>query len=202
MRAPHPNIPEPPAQRLQVGDFIADLTARELRRIGSGVVVKMTVKTQGVLVALALQPGQVVTREELMDRVWPNTFPTGDVLTQAVTALRRAVGDNADAPRYVETIAKSGYRLLAPAQWLDEPAHEVATPPGADALPPGPPAHRRRLLPAGLAVAAILLAFMLIRRETPAPVVAAVAPAVAESTVIAASVAGRLPGRLRAKPCR
>jgi Tol biopolymer transport system component/DNA-binding winged helix-turn-helix (wHTH) protein len=189
MRAPHPTIPEAPGPRLRVGDFVADLPARELRRADGGDIHKMTVKTQGVLVALALQPGQVVTREDLMDRVWPNTFPTGDVLTQAITALRRAFSDNADAPRYVETIAKSGYRLLAPVEWLPEPPAATAVPAGAGARPaPAPSRRRSALLVALVAIAA----FAWWRWPSPPPDERVPSPApgaapVAESTVIAAS---------------
>ncbi|TNJ32694.1 winged helix-turn-helix domain-containing protein [Arenimonas terrae] len=194
MRAPHPNTPEPPSPRLRVGDFVADLPARELRRADGGDTHKMTVKTQGVLVALALQPGQVVTREELMDRVWPNTFPTGDVLTQAITALRRAFADSADAPRYVETIAKSGYRLLAPVEWLPEPP-AAATAAAAAGLPASPAPARRRTARIAALVAALAAAAAFVGWRWPsppppdgraAPHAAAAAPA-AESTVIAAS---------------
>lgn len=198
MRAPHPNIPEPPAPRLQVGDFIADLPARELQRIEGGDTTKMTVKTQGVLVALALQPGQVVTREDLMDRVWPNTFPTGDVLTQAITALRRAFGDNADAPTYVETIAKSGYRLLAPVQWLAEPERKPAEAPQPAAPAEAARPSRRGWLPAVLAVVAIAAGVAWLQRGTPALEESespAPAPA-AESTVIAASTDSEVMPRL------
>ena len=202
MRAPHPNIPEPPSPRLRVGDFVADLLARELRRDGGGDTHKMTVKTQGVLVALARQPGQVVTREELMDQVWPNTFPTGDVLTQAITALRRAFGDNADAPRYVETIAKSGYRLLAPVEWLPEiaPPGAPAAPPAAanDAVAPARAPVRRVVWMAGLA-AVVLLAAALWSRQAPdgAPAPAPPpAPAALETTVIAASTDSEVMPRL------
>lgn len=191
MRAPHPNTPEPPSPRLRVGDFVADLPARELRRADGGDTHKMTVKTQGVLVALALQPGQVVTREELMDRVWPNTFPTGDVLTQAITALRRAFADSADAPRYVETIAKSGYRLLAPVEWLAEAPAAPAPASAGDAAVPRAPSPTRA--PRLLLVALALLGAVAVWRwpTTPAPApgaapLAAAAPAAA-TTVIAAS---------------
>jgi DNA-binding winged helix-turn-helix (wHTH) protein len=196
MRAPHPNVPEPPSPRLRVGDFVADLPARELRRADGGDTHKMTVKTQGVLVALALQPGQVVTREELMDRVWPNTFPTGDVLTQAITALRRAFADNADAPRYVETIAKSGYRLLAPVEWLPEPSATAAVPLDSGVPASRAPTRRRFVLVAALVATA---AFAWWRWPPPAervPAPTATAAPIAESTVIAASPESEVMPRL------
>jgi DNA-binding winged helix-turn-helix (wHTH) protein len=109
--------------RLQVGDYEVDLRARLARRIGAnGSGLRLTAKAQHVLCVLAATPGEVVTRDELMDAVWPNTCPTGDVLNQAVSLLRKAFDDDADAPLYVETITKSGYRLIAPAVWMQRPA--------------------------------------------------------------------------------
>ena len=61
----------------------------------------------------------MVSREALFERVWPDTMPTDDVLTQAVAQLRKAFADDRDAPRYIETISKGGYRLLADVDWLD-----------------------------------------------------------------------------------
>ncbi len=67
-----------------------------------------------VLVALADRPGQVVSKAELLDRIWRRRFVTETVLTRAIFEIRAAFGDDTDKPRYVETIVKRGYRLLAP----------------------------------------------------------------------------------------
>ena len=72
----------------------------------------------GVLLVLVEQAGRVVSRETLMAEVWPDTLPTNDVVTQAITQLRKAFDDERGNPRYIETIAKNGYRLLAPIEWV------------------------------------------------------------------------------------
>ena len=67
-----------------------------------------------VLEALAETPGEVVTRETLVARVWPGVFVSEDVLHRAIRELRRIFGDDTTNPTYVETIRKRGYRLIAP----------------------------------------------------------------------------------------
>ena len=66
-----------------------------------------------VLVLLAAHAGQVVAKERLMQTVWPDTFVTDDVLTRAISELRRVFGDDAKESRFIQTIPKSGYRLIA-----------------------------------------------------------------------------------------
>jgi Tol biopolymer transport system component/DNA-binding winged helix-turn-helix (wHTH) protein len=113
-----PQSPAPPQSRVRIGTFVVDLSAREVFDERGGTRARITSKALAVVTELAVNPGQVLSRDDLMDRVWSGAFPTGDVLTQAVTALRKAFGDDAEAPRYIETISKSGYRLIAPVQWL------------------------------------------------------------------------------------
>jgi DNA-binding winged helix-turn-helix (wHTH) protein/Tol biopolymer transport system component len=121
----------PPATRLRVRDCEVDTLRRVVTRAGGGEERRLTHKALRVLLVLVEHGGGVATREMLFDRVWPDTMPTDDVLTQAITQLRKAFGDDRDAPRYIETIAKTGYRLLADAQWLcDRP---VAQPEGGTA---------------------------------------------------------------------
>jgi Tol biopolymer transport system component/DNA-binding winged helix-turn-helix (wHTH) protein len=69
-----------------------------------------------VLVALALQPGDVLTRDELLARIWGDTFVTENTLSQAVSRLRKTLGDDRREPRYIATISRSGYRLVAPVE--------------------------------------------------------------------------------------
>ncbi|WP_206326427.1 winged helix-turn-helix domain-containing protein, partial [Pseudomonas viridiflava] len=83
---------------------------------------RLTPKALGVLKVLMRVPGAVVTREELFAEVWPDTLPTNDVLTQAITQLRKAFSrDDDGGTAYIETIAKTGYRLLQPVSVLVEP---------------------------------------------------------------------------------
>ncbi|MBK8285007.1 MAG: PD40 domain-containing protein [Ahniella sp.] len=112
-------------QRLLIGSFEVDLIAREVIDPDGAPAHRITDKARAVLVELIAAQGQVVKREQLMDRVWAGTCPTGDVLTQAVTTLRKAFRDDAEKPRYIETIAKTGYRLLAEVTVLDKPVRPV-----------------------------------------------------------------------------
>jgi DNA-binding winged helix-turn-helix (wHTH) protein len=109
----------PHSGRLRIGTCDVDVmrrvvTSREDRRVN-----RLTVKAQQVLLALVEARGMVVSRSVLLSQVWPETMPTDDVLTQAVTQLRKAFGDDRAAPRYIETITKGGYRLLADFEWQD-----------------------------------------------------------------------------------
>ena len=79
-----------------------------------GRAIRLEPKFVQVLVCLAERPGEVVSKEELIRNVWKDTFVTDDVLTRAVSELRRALGDDAKQPRLIETVARSGYRVIAP----------------------------------------------------------------------------------------
>ena len=93
-------------------DFEADLRAAELRR--NGTRLKLQLQPFQVLVALLERPKEVITREELRQRLWPeDTFVDFDHgLNTAMVKLRDVLGDSASKPKYVETIAKRGYRFL------------------------------------------------------------------------------------------
>jgi DNA-binding winged helix-turn-helix (wHTH) protein len=100
-----------------------------------------------VLRVLLRQPGRVVTRDELFAEVWPDTLPTNDVLTQAVTQLRKAFSNDDDnGQAYIETIAKTGYRLLVPVQALDDAEPSAAGAPDDEGVDVQP-ARRRRGCP-------------------------------------------------------
>src|SRR5438093_615679 len=103
-----------PQRILCFGSFEVDLASGELRRQG----LKISLQDQPFrLLALLLErAGEVVTREELRDKLWPaDTFVDFDhSLNTAVRKLREALGDSAETPRYVETLARRGYRFVAP----------------------------------------------------------------------------------------
>ena len=92
--------------------FELDLRAGELRK--QGVRVKLQEQPFQILAMLLERPGQVVTREELRNRLWPSdTFVDFDhSLNKAINKLREALGDSADTPHFIETLAKRGYRFL------------------------------------------------------------------------------------------
>src|SRR5437773_5636701 len=106
--------PTPFADIVRFGIFQLDLKARELHK--AGVKVKLQGQPFRVLALLVAQAGQVVTREELRQKIWPTdvyvTFDQG--LNNAIKKVRDALGDSADNPRFIETVARHGYRFLAP----------------------------------------------------------------------------------------
>ncbi len=102
----------PPVVRYRFDDFEADLRAAELRR--RGIRLKLQLQPFQLLVALLERPQDVVTREELRQRLWPDdTFVDFDHgLNTAVAKLRDVLGDSATKAKYIETIAKRGYRFV------------------------------------------------------------------------------------------
>lgn len=109
-------------------DFEADLKAAELRR--NGIRLKLQLQPFQVLVALLERPREVLSREELRLRLWPeDTFVDFDHgLNTAMAKLRDVLGDSAANPRYIETIAKRGYRFLGNVSSLDEQPRIAAAP--------------------------------------------------------------------------
>ena len=99
---------------IQFGVFEVDLRAGELRR--SGAKIRLQEQPFRILTMLLDRPGEVVSREELRTHLWPaDTFVDFDhSLNAAVRRLRDALGDTAENPRFVETVARRGYRFLAP----------------------------------------------------------------------------------------
>lgn len=99
---------------LRFGVFEAEPSSGELRR--NGLKVKLQEQPFQVLMVLLERPGEVVTREELRQRLWPdNTFVDFDHgLNTAINKLRDTLGDKAANPRFIETLPKRGYRFIAP----------------------------------------------------------------------------------------
>jgi cholera toxin transcriptional activator len=107
-------------------EFEADLRAAELLK--NGIRVKLQLQPFQVLVALLERPKEVVTREELRQRLWPeDTFVDFDHgLNTAMVKLRDVLGDSASKPKFIETIAKRGYRFLGSVEVVsDQPAAPV-----------------------------------------------------------------------------
>jgi DNA-binding winged helix-turn-helix (wHTH) protein len=101
-------------------EFEADLRVAELRK--NGTRLKLQLQPFQVLVALLERPKEVVTREELRQRLWPqDTFVDFDHgLNTAMVKLRDVLGDSASKPKFIETIAKRGYRFLGTAEVISE----------------------------------------------------------------------------------
>lgn len=94
---------------------IAEWTVEpELNSISKdGKAIHLEPKVMKVLVQLAAAPGQVLSKAHLIQTVWPDTFVSDDVLTRCISVLRREMHDDPHAPRYIQTIPKAGYRLVA-----------------------------------------------------------------------------------------
>jgi DNA-binding winged helix-turn-helix (wHTH) protein len=99
-------------QRLSFGPYWLDLRTEQLWR--GKHAAKLTPKALGVLRLLVTRPGQVVTKDELFQVVWPQTVVSDDALTSCIQELRQALREDARNPRYIETVHRRGYRFLAP----------------------------------------------------------------------------------------
>jgi serine/threonine-protein kinase len=114
-------------EMLRFGPFRLDAAKRVLWR--GDEVVALAPRALDLLVALAEQQGDVVPKQTLMDRVWPGTFVEEANLSVNVSALRKALGSQADGRPYIETLARRGYRLAVPVRAA------VARPPSLAVLP-------------------------------------------------------------------
>jgi len=128
----------PPVARYKFDDFEADLRAAELRR--NGTRLKLQLQPFQVLIALLERPKEVVTREELRQRLWPqDTFVDFDHgLNTAMVKLRDVLGDSASSPKYIETIAKRGYRFLGSPETVFEQAPAITSQPVTEPPQPQP----------------------------------------------------------------
>ena len=165
---------------LRILDWTVDPFRNRLERVvrGARTEVHVEPKPMQVLAVLVERRGETVTREELFERVWEGRRVTDEVLTVTVSALRKALGDSARSPRYVQTVPGRGYRLIAP---VDRPSRARA---------PG----RFRALAAGLAALLLVVAHS---RSTsgptpPPPEAAARAGVPAAATDAEAELADRL----------
>ena len=98
----------------RLGPWLVEPSLNTVSRNGSSVHLEPKVMT--VLVCLAQQPGEAVTKDQLLKTVWPDTFVSDDALTRAISELRQALDDDAREPRFIQTIPKRGYRLVAQVQ--------------------------------------------------------------------------------------
>jgi Tol biopolymer transport system component/DNA-binding winged helix-turn-helix (wHTH) protein len=154
--------------KIRFGVFEFDPQGRELSK--HGVHLRLQEQPIQILAALLEQPGQIVPREELERRLWPDgTFVEYEQsLNKAVNKLREALGDSANNPIYIETLARRGYRFVAPVEELArepagrydsrDPYREPQQIPASDPAPASAPAKERRLLQRIRLAAALLVA--------------------------------------------
>jgi TolB-like protein/DNA-binding winged helix-turn-helix (wHTH) protein len=138
--------PAPTAEPLRFGVFELDLRTGELRK--AGVRVSLQDQPLQVLSMLTERPGELVTREDLKNRLWPgDTFVDFEQgLNAAVKRLRYVLGDSADTPRFIETLPRRGYRFIAPVDRTD-----ISRPTAAA------PRRQSRLVLAAVAAAVLLV---------------------------------------------
>ena len=121
--------------RVRFGPFELDLKAGELREDGRRVVLQE--QALRVLRMLVEHGGEIASREEIQKTLWPNDtiveFDRG--INAVINKLRKLLGDSAENPKYIETVARRGYRLMLPVTWLDSSAENTLpdnAPPGLD----------------------------------------------------------------------
>ena len=158
--------PEPSAQSTRVvrfGVFEVDLRSAELRK--QGVRIRLPGQSFQVLEALLLRPGELVTREELKQKLWPSDsfgdFEHG--LNAAVNRVRDALGDSSDNPRFVETLPRRGYRFIAPVETSQRERSAAETPPAAqvpEVRKTDSGGRHRAMKPALFALGAVLLVLL------------------------------------------
>jgi transcriptional activator of cad operon len=156
---------------LRIGDWRVDASSGRISR--DGETIRLDVRAMRLLLCLAARPGQVVSIDDLISHVWGGVAVSPDSVYQAVTALRRQLGDDSRQPAYIETVPRLGYRMIAPVgPWQD------SSQPRADALredvhdsPHANPAESSRrgagiLLAAIALVVAVVFGFILHARLT------------------------------------
>lgn len=144
---------EQPSRRLLLGEWSVDPARDVLTRAGDSV--KIEPKAMEVLVFLAGRPGAVVAQRDLEAAVWRDVIVTPQSVYQAVAQLRRVLGDDARQPRYIETVPRRGYRLVAPVQWIDATPPQPAEVAAAPAPATSSPRDRRWLAAAGIVLALV-----------------------------------------------
>ena len=132
-----------PSERLRFGVFELDLRAGELRK--RGLRIRLQDQPFRVLAMLLEHPGELVTREELQKKLWPvDTFVDFDHgINKVINKIREALGDSAESPRFVETVARRGYRFLAEVKVDGKVADTASIPSIEPATQPNPAAEPR-----------------------------------------------------------
>jgi eukaryotic-like serine/threonine-protein kinase len=132
-------------ERYEFGRFRLDCRTRELWR--GDEVVALTPKAFDLLWVLVTAGNRVVEKTDLMKLVWPDSFVSEDSLTHNIATLRKALGDLPDRPEYIVTVARHGYRFVAPVRVLSDEAEVATTPEDLKALSAPSPERRDAELP-------------------------------------------------------
>ena len=147
---------------MRLGDWLLDPLSGDMRQGDS--TVRLEQRTLRLLMCLVEQPGEVISAEAILKTVWPDVVVSPDSVYQAITALRRQLGDDSKNPRYIMTVPRRGYRWIAEMTETAETAEttESAALPAAPVLPVKHPL--RKWISLTLAVIISILAVSLIPR--------------------------------------
>ena len=116
----------PPTTLLRIGNWCVNPASGQISR--DGETVRVEVRTMRVLLCLAEQPGEVVSIEDLLSKVWSGVYVNQDSVYQAVASLRRLLGDDPKLPTYIETVPRLGYRMVANVSpWPDQSSVQAGT---------------------------------------------------------------------------
>src|ERR1700691_1920757 len=117
------------SSRVRLGMFELDLKSGELHSLEAPTAKAILLREQvlQILLLLVEHGGKIITREEIKTKLWANdtVVDFDHSINATIKSLRRALGDSADHPRYIETLARRGYRLIPATEWL-ESAPETA----------------------------------------------------------------------------
>jgi adenylate cyclase len=110
---------------LRIADLRVDPTLDEICK--DGHTIKLEPKSMQLLICLAERPGEILSVDELLDRVWKNVVVSPDSVYAAVAALRRTLGDDSKNAKYIANVARRGYRLIAPvSRWVEPPTNSTS----------------------------------------------------------------------------
>ena len=121
---------DPPARAYEFGDFRLDARQRRLSH-RDGTPVALTPRLVDALLYLVERPGQLLDKNELMDALWPGLVVEENNLSQAISALRRALGDESQDSRYIQTVPRRGFRFVAEVRPVRDAGASDAALPGA-----------------------------------------------------------------------
>ncbi|HEX7330475.1 MAG TPA: winged helix-turn-helix domain-containing protein [Pyrinomonadaceae bacterium] len=126
-------MPSLMTQLYRFGEFTLDAEQKVLLREGKPLL--LAPKVVETLLILVQNSGRIIEKEELMTRLWPDTFVEESNLTYTIVQLRKALGDDARHPRYIETIPKRGYRFISQTEIENKPVASIAVLPFVDMSP-------------------------------------------------------------------
>jgi transcriptional activator of cad operon len=145
---------QPSGTSLRIGDWRVNPASGQISR--EGETVRVEARSMRLLLCLAEHAGQVVSIDDLLERVWTGVIVTPDSVYQAITSLRRLLGDDPKHPIYIATVPRLGYRMVASVgPWVDTPLNSPA--PAARAEHAAPGASRKNWTPLAAAAAIPLI---------------------------------------------